>query len=81
MLSLEPYKSITKFNDHDTNWACECGTTVDPSKMTSFRPNLLSPEPTFDGEYVYTSKGEKYVMVHQYNRVPDWKEKIERKYG
>jgi hypothetical protein len=81
MLSLEPYKSITKFNDHDVNWACECGTTVDPSKMPVFRPNLLSPEPTFDGEYVYTSKGEKYVMVHQYNRVPDWKEKIERKYG
>jgi hypothetical protein len=41
----------------------------------------LSPEPTFDGEYAYTSNGEKYVMVHQYNRVPEWKEKIERKYG
>jgi hypothetical protein len=81
MLSIEPYKSVTKFNDHDTNWACECGTTVDPSKINSFRPFLLSPEPIFDGEYVYTSKGEKYVMVHQYNRVPEWKEKIERKYG
>jgi hypothetical protein len=81
MLSIEPYKSITKFNDHDTNWACECGTTVDPNKINSFRPFLLSPEPIFDGEYAYTSKGEKYVMVHQYNRVPEWKEKIERKYG
>jgi hypothetical protein len=81
MLSLEPYNSITKFNDHDTNWACECGTTVDPNKIDSFRPHLLSPEPIFDGEYAYTSKGEKYVMVHQYNRVPEWKEKIERKYG
>jgi hypothetical protein len=81
MLSIEPYLSLTKFNDHDTNWACECGTTVDPNKINSFRPFLLSPEPTFDGEYAYTSKGERYVMVHQYNRVPDWKEKIERKYG
>lgn len=81
MLSIEPYKSLTKFNDHDINWACECGTTVDPNKINSFRPHLLSPEPIFDGEYVYTSKGEKYVMVHQYNRVPEWKEKIERKYG
>lgn len=81
VLSLEPYQSITKFNDHDTNWACQCGTTVDPSKIAGFRPNLLSPEPTFDGEYVYNSKGEKYVLVHQYNRVPAWKEKIEKKYG
>lgn len=80
MLSLEPYKSITKFNDHDTNWACQCGTTVDPSKIAGFRPNLLSPEPTFDGEFVYNSKGEKYVLVHQYNRVPEWKAKIESKY-
>lgn len=80
LLSLEPYKSITKFNNHDDNWACECGTTVDPSKLDSFRSNLLSPEPTFDGEYAYTSKGVKYVMVHQYNRVPMWKEKIEEKY-
>lgn len=81
MLSIEPYLSLTKFNDHDDNWACECGTTVDPNKINTFRPHLLSPEPVFDGEYVYTSKGEKYVMVHQYNRVPDWKDKIERKYG
>jgi len=81
MLSLEPYKSITKFNDHDSNWACQCGTTVDPSKIVSFRPNLLSPEPILKDDYICNSKGEKYVMVHQYNRVPEWKEMIERKYG
>jgi hypothetical protein len=81
MLSLEPYKSITKFNDHDTNWACQCGTTVDPSKMHKFRPNLLSPEPQFDGKYVLNSKGEKYVLVHQYNRVPKWKSELEKIYG
>jgi hypothetical protein len=81
MLSLEPYKSITKFNDHDSNWACQCGTMVDPSKMDVFRPRMLSPEPVCDGEYIYNSKGEKYIMVHQYNRVPKWKEMIERKYG
>ena len=80
MLSLDPYRGITKFCDHDTNWACEAGTTVDPSKIDKFRPNLLCPEPTFDGEFVYNSKGEKYVMVHQYNRVPEWKDKIEKKY-
>jgi len=53
---------------------------VDPTKIDKFRPNLLSPEPKFDGEYVYTSTGEKYTLVHQYNRIPEWKEKIEKKY-
>ena len=81
MLSLEPYKSITKFNDHDSNWACQCGTTVDPNKIDSFRPNLLCPEPQFDGEYAVNSKGERYVLLHQYNRVPKWKEIIDKKYA
>lgn len=80
MVNLEPYKSITKFNDHDTNWACQCGTTVDPNKIDNFRPNLLCAEPTFKDGVAYTSKGEKYVLVHQYNRVPEWNAQLEKKY-
>lgn len=80
VLSLEPYRQITQYNNHDINWACEAGTTVDPSKIEGFRPNLLCPEPKWDGEFVYNSKGQKYCMVHQYNRVPEWKSSIEKKY-
>jgi hypothetical protein len=80
LLSLDPYKSITKFNDHDTNWSCQCGTTVDPRKIDNFRKNLLSPEPIFKDGIVYTSTGKKYVLVHQYDRVPNWKQMIEEKY-
>ena len=80
LLSLKPYKDITKFVNHDEPWACQCGTTVDLRKIYQFRPKLLSPEPTFDGEFVYTSTGEKYSIVHQYNRIPEWKEKLEKKY-
>ena len=81
MLSLEPYKSMTRFNSHDTNWACQCGTTVDPNKIDGFRPNLLSKEPIFEDGYVYNCFGEKYVIVHQYNRVPEWKKILEAKYS
>lgn len=81
LLNMEHFKDITLYNNHDSGWACQCGTTVDPTKMEQFRPHLLSPEPHFDGEYVYTSGGKKFVLVHQYNRVPTWKEKLERKYG
>jgi hypothetical protein len=81
LLSLKSYNDVTKFVNHDEPWACQCGTTVDPNKINSFRPKLLSPEPTFDGEFVYTSTGEKYSIVHQYNRVPTWKKALEEKYG
>jgi hypothetical protein len=80
LLSLEPYKSITKFNDHDDTWACQCGTMMDPTKMDRFRPNLLSPEPVWKDGVMYNSKGEKYTMVHQYNRVPGVNEYIRNKY-
>jgi len=81
LLNLEPYKSITKFNDHDTNWACQLGTTANPQKINHFRSNLLSPEPVFDGHHIYNSKGEKYCLVHQYNKVPEWQTKLEQIYG
>lgn len=81
LLSIEPYKSITKFNDHDGTWACQAGTTANPEKIGRFRPRLLSPEPRFDGTHVYNSKGEKYVLVHQYNKVPEWQKRIEEIYG
>ncbi|MES2676008.1 MAG: hypothetical protein V4660_17350 [Pseudomonadota bacterium] len=81
LLTTQPFKDITKFNDHDTSWCCQCGTTAAPDKIDSFRPHLHSPEPIFDGEYVYTSKREPYALVHQYNRNPAWKAAMEKIYG
>ena len=81
LLSTEPYKSITEFNDGNSNWACQCGTMVDPSKIEQFRPNLLCREPILEDGFVYNSVGEKYVIVHQYNRVPQWKKLLEEKYS
>jgi hypothetical protein len=80
LLSLKPYKDITKFNDHETNWSCQCGTMVDPRKIEGFRPKLLSPEPFWDGEHMYTGGGDKYVLLHQYNRVPTINDYIRKKY-
>ena len=82
LLSLEPYKSITKFNTHGDDWACQCGTTVDPNKIEGFRGNfLVKTEPVWrDNDSVYNNKDDKYVLVHQYNRVPEWNEKLRKKY-
>jgi hypothetical protein len=82
LLSLEPYKSITKFNTHEDDWACQCGTTVDPNKIDGFRGNfLVKTEPVWrDNDSVYNNKDDKYVLVHQYNRVPEWNEKLRKKY-
>ena len=54
-------------------WACQAGTTVDPSKINTFRPNLLIDEPVFKDGRVYNSANKQYAVVHQYDRVPEWK--------
>jgi len=80
LLSLKPYRDISLLNDHDSGWACQCGTTVDPNKIDGFRPNLLCKEPVWDGEFMRNSKGEKFVLLHQYNRVPMIDQYMRKKY-
>ena len=82
LLTLEPYKSITHFDNHD-QWACQCGTVVDPTKIDKFRPKFINsngPVITDDGIVVNLINNVAYYMVHQYNRVPDWNEKIRKRY-
>jgi hypothetical protein len=80
LLNMETYKKITKFATSEDGWACQAGTTADPSKIVKFRPNLLEPEPSWDGEYATTSKGKRHAVLHQWDRVPEWKDVIEKRY-
>ena len=53
----------------------------DPTKIAGFRPNLLGYEPVFENGIVYTHDRYKYAIVHQYDRVPEWKKFVQEKYG
>ena len=81
MISQEPYKSVARYMTSEEGWACQLGTTADPSKLEQFKPFLLEPSPIMvDGE-VATSDGKVFTIVHQYDRVPEWKKVIEEKYN
>lgn len=81
LINTQPYFDVVKFADQDDAWACQAGTTVDPSKIEQFRPFLTEGEPQFDNEVVWTSKRDMFCIVHQYDRVPEWKEFVRVKYG
>ena len=83
MISQEPYKSIARYMKSEDGWACQLGTTADPSKIEQFRPFLLEPSPIFEKESgkVKTSTGKVFTIVHQYDRVPEWRKVIEEKYN
>lgn len=80
MVSRHPYLNSSMYTTSETGWACQLGTTADPSKIDSFRPFLLEPSPKLEDDKVVTSEGIEYTIVHQYDRVPEWKKVIEAKY-
>lgn len=78
LINTQPFKDVCIPTD---NWACEAGTVADPSKIDGFRPNLLCYEPVFKDGVVTTHNGHVFPIVHQYDRVPEWKKFVREKYG
>jgi hypothetical protein len=77
LINTQPYKDVCFKTD---GWACEAGTVADPSKIAGFRPNLLFPEPTVEDGIVLNISGAKFPIVHQYDRVPEWKKFVQQRY-
>jgi hypothetical protein len=80
LINTQPYNAVVMKADMNTGWACQAGTVADPSKIETFRPNLLEEEPVMEDGIVKTSKGKVFYIVHQYDRVPEWKKFIQLKY-
>jgi hypothetical protein len=81
LISQHPYLKTSMYTKSEDGWACQLGTTADPSKIEQFRPFLLEPSPKMVGDKVATSTGIEYTIVHQYDRVPEWRKVIEEKYN
>jgi hypothetical protein len=81
LIGKQPFKDITYLAQMSDAWACQAGTVADPSKIEQFRPNLTEKEPTFKDGKVYNADGEEFYIVHQYDRVPEWKESVMKKYS
>jgi len=80
MVSQHPYTFTSAYMTSESGWAAQLGTTVDPSKKEQFGPFLLEPSPVMINGKVATSKGNVFTIVHQYDRIPGWKERIEETY-
>jgi hypothetical protein len=80
MISMAPYLYTSLYLKSEDAWACQLGTTADPSKVEQFKPLLEEPSPRFENGKVVTSVGKEFTIVHQYDRVPDWKSIIEKEY-
>ncbi len=78
LLNTQPFKDIAT---KTIQWAAELGTIMDPSKIASFRPNLIFAEPVFEDGLLKDVNGHIFPIVHQYDRVPVLKSFVMNKYG
>lgn len=82
LIQTEPYISCTNYTTHDDGFICHAGTTADPTKIESFRSLLLEAEPIFEGGVVKVADSkETFYIVHQYDRVPEWKTHVFKKFN
>jgi hypothetical protein len=79
LLNMKPYRDITRFTASEEGWAAQLGTTG-PHIVGKYADKLVEKTPILVDNVVCTSDGTPFVMVHQYDRVPEWKEIIEKKY-
>jgi hypothetical protein len=77
LLSLKPWSDITYFAMSEDGWACQAGTAANDQ----LRLRLLEPAPSWDGDVACTSSGEPHIILHQYDRVPDWREAVQQRYA
>lgn len=79
LLNMESYKNITKVAASEDGWAAQLGTTG-PQIFDKYGSKLVEPAPILKDNLVCTSTGNPFTIVHQYDRVPEWKNIIESSY-
>lgn len=80
LLNMKPYKDITNFAKSEDGYAAQLGTTG-PQIRNVVKHKLVENCPILIEDTVCTFAEKPFAIVHQYDRIPEWKEIIEKKYG
>jgi hypothetical protein len=72
VINSAPYKSMVKFSPFSDAWAAQLGVSG-PSQREKYGDNILELAFTMKDDMICNGAGEPFTIVHQYNRIPDWK--------
>jgi hypothetical protein len=81
LINKQPYKDCTYVANMYSAWTLQAGTMNDPNRVDEFKPYWTELPPTFNGEKFLTAGGNEFYVIHQYDRVPEWKKFVQEKYG
>lgn len=72
LLSYKPWTDVTLYMPLSEAWALNAHVTNKPDQMEQFGPYLLEGRPYMEDGVVKNANGKPFVIVHQYDRVPEW---------
>jgi hypothetical protein len=83
LLSTSIYDHVTEVTRGHQRWAAQLGTMMDPGKLQAYKPFITESLPSFnpDADWVENVQGDVYSIVHQWDRVPEVKAMVERRYA
>ena len=80
LINLYPFMDCVQKVKQEEGFVTQLGTVL--VKKDEFKDVLLEPTPIVSSDYIVSNqKGEPFCLVHQYDRIPDFKEFIYKKYS
>lgn len=79
LLNTKTYRDVTNFCKSEDGWAAQLGTTG-PQVYEKNKEKLSENVPVVINGKVCTSDQKVFTLVHQYDRIPEWKKIIESQY-
>jgi hypothetical protein len=76
-----PWSQLTMHTDLSQAWTINGHVTNYEPDMEKFGPHLLEGRPYVDNNQIVNENGQPFYIVHQYDRVREWKKIIEDKFG
>ena len=80
LINLNQFNDVVQFVTQEEGFVTQLGTVL--VKKDVFGDKLLEPTPIVDENYIVKNqKGEPFCLVHQYDRIPEFKNFIYQKYN
>lgn len=82
LINLEHIKPVVKFAKQKDGWCAQLGSSMDPKTIEKYKSKLLEPAPNIDPDgMVLNVDGSLFALVHQYDRIAELSDIIDKRYG
>ena len=79
IMHTKPWLDISRHTPSDDGWAAQLGTTGSYI-ADRYGSKIVDPAPIMKDGKVCTSTGEPFYIIHQYDRIPEWKQTLLEQY-